>query len=177
MQVIPSWDVDVANAGDYEVLVRYTCAAGDVGVRVRLTREAAGKQRIRLQLTCCRLLIHRCTTSRCGVKKSHYFVKALTRCPSVLCTYLPVVAHFVCPDEIPGSQPLMCIRSNWFVGETPHGPVRTSFSTKEVSCASRLCVMPISNFVEHGYSKTTRSQCRGRVSKEWIDFTTCTNLR
>ena len=34
-----TWQVDVATAGDYEVIVRYTCAAGDEGVTMRLASE------------------------------------------------------------------------------------------------------------------------------------------
>ena len=38
-----TWHVDVASAGDYEVIVRYTCAAGDEGVTIRLTSRVTAK--------------------------------------------------------------------------------------------------------------------------------------
>ena len=102
--MIPFQDVDVANAGDYEVLVRYTCAAGDVGVRVRLTREAAGKA---THSTAADVLqafdppLYDKSKER--VKKSHYFVKdfhplslGTLHLPAGCCTFR------LSADEIPG---------------------------------------------------------------------------
>lgn len=99
-----TWDVDVANAGDYEVIVRYTCAAGDVGVRVRLTREAAGKA---THSTAADVLqafdppLYDKSKER--VKKSHYFVKdfhplslGTLHLPAGCCTFR------LSADEIPG---------------------------------------------------------------------------
>ena len=71
-----TWHVDVASAGDYEVIVRYTCAAGDEGVTIRLTREL---QRKSVQFVSAPVLevfdppLYDKSKER--VAKSHYFVK------------------------------------------------------------------------------------------------------
>jgi arylsulfatase A-like enzyme len=71
-----TWHVDVASAGDYEVIVRYTCAAGDEGVTIRLTRELQGKS---VQFVSAPVLevfdppLYDKSKER--VAKSHYFVK------------------------------------------------------------------------------------------------------
>lgn len=71
-----TWHVDVATAGDYEVFVRYTCAAGDEGLTVRLTSELQGES---VQFTSAPVIevfdppLYDKSKER--VEKSHYFVK------------------------------------------------------------------------------------------------------
>jgi hypothetical protein len=71
-----TWDVDVATAGDYEVIVRYTCAVGDEGVTMRLTSELQGES---VQFTSAPVVevfdppLYDKSKER--VEKSHYFVK------------------------------------------------------------------------------------------------------
>lgn len=71
-----TWQVDVATAGDYEVIVRYTCAAGDEGVTMRLASEVQDESG---QFTSAPVVevfdppLYDKSKER--VKKSHYFVK------------------------------------------------------------------------------------------------------
>ena len=71
-----TWDVHVVNEGDYEVLVRYTCAAGDEGVAVRLTRESDGKAAQHTSAIVGEVFDPPLyDKSKERVEKSHYFVK------------------------------------------------------------------------------------------------------
>ncbi len=71
-----TWQVDVATAGDYEVILRYTCAAGDEGVTMRLASESEGESG---QFTSASVVevfdppLYDKSKER--VEKSHYFVK------------------------------------------------------------------------------------------------------
>ena len=68
-------------------------------------------------------------------------------------------------------QPLMCIRSNWFVGETLaclpwHGPV--SQIHRGQLCVAIMRVMPISKFrLSMATQRRREASAGGRVSREW----------
>jgi arylsulfatase A-like enzyme len=71
-----TWNVDVATAGEYEVILRYTCATGDEGVTMRLTSELQDES---VQFTSAPVVevfdppLYDKSKER--VEKSHYFVK------------------------------------------------------------------------------------------------------
>ncbi len=71
-----TWHVDVASTGEYEVILRYTCAAGDEGLTMRLTAELLGQP---VHFTAAPVVqvfdppLYDKSKER--VKKSHYFVK------------------------------------------------------------------------------------------------------
>ncbi|MGB1813888.1 MAG: arylsulfatase [Rubripirellula sp.] len=71
-----TWYVDVACDADYEVLVRYTCAAGDEGVTVRLTAELHGESTRFTEASVVTVFDPPLyDKSKERVQKSHYFVK------------------------------------------------------------------------------------------------------
>ena len=77
-----TWHVDVANAGDYEVIVRYTCAAGDEGVTMRLTAELRGESVRFTSATVVEVFDPPLyDKSKERVEKSHYFVKDFQTLP------------------------------------------------------------------------------------------------
>lgn len=71
-----TWHVDVATAGNYEVVVRYTCAAGDEGVRMRLASELQGESGPSTSAPVVEVFDPPLyDKSKERVRKSHYFVK------------------------------------------------------------------------------------------------------
>ena len=71
-----TWDVMVVNEGDYEVIVRYTCAAGDEDVTVKLSRETQGNAAQYTSATVVEVFDPPLyDKSKERVQNSHYFVK------------------------------------------------------------------------------------------------------
>ena len=71
-----TWDVEIVNDADYEVVVRYTCAAGDEGVTMKLTRELDGKPAQHTSAPVRQVFDPPLyDKSKERVKASHYFVK------------------------------------------------------------------------------------------------------
>ena len=101
-----TWNVNVANEGDYEVIVRYTCAAGDEDVTVKLSRETEGNTFQYTSATVKEVFDPPFyDKSKERVKNSHYFVKDFQ--PLSLGTlHLPVgdCTLRLTAEEIPGAE-------------------------------------------------------------------------
>lgn len=71
-----TWDVEIVNDADYEVVVRYTCAAGNEGVTMKLTREL-DRQSVQSTSAPVQQVFDPplYDKSKERVKESHYFVK------------------------------------------------------------------------------------------------------
>lgn len=75
-----TWLVDVANAGNYQVILRYTCAAGDQGVTMRLTAETQLDAKRSTAASVVEVFDPPLyDKSKERVDKSHYFVKDFKR--------------------------------------------------------------------------------------------------
>ena len=67
-----TWDIDVGHTGEYEVLVYYTCAAGDEGATLQLSMERGGSVQVKVTEVFDPALYDK---SKERVANSHYFVK------------------------------------------------------------------------------------------------------
>jgi hypothetical protein len=67
-----TWDVEVANSGDYEAIVYYTCAAGDEGATLQLSMEGGGTAQAKVVEVFDPPFYDK---SKERVEGSHYFVK------------------------------------------------------------------------------------------------------
>ena len=67
-----TWNIDVGASGDYEVIVHYTCAAGDEGVTLQLSMEGAASVRAKVVEVFDPPLYDK---SKERMAQSHYFVK------------------------------------------------------------------------------------------------------
>lgn len=67
-----TWDIEVGTSGQYEVIVYYTCAAGDEGVTIRLAMEGGNSVPAKVVEVFDPPLYDK---SKVCVAESHYFVK------------------------------------------------------------------------------------------------------
>ncbi len=67
-----SWDIEIGTSGEYEVIVHYTCAAGDEGATIRLAMEGGNSVQAKVVEVFDPPLYDK---SKERVADSHYFVK------------------------------------------------------------------------------------------------------